>query len=225
MQGAFGIRGQIFVQVGSGETGWLKGRPLLIFKFPQSLQTSGGTSDWSEKKASSKAEKSPSREPERSSRPKFKGMSEFELSVTDWKSHLLAFELSSDEDQSFEHKDGAVLKLSGIDRRDWAECLRGSYVYLPKDLLVSAPGEELRLFEILGFEAEIAEGGNTPSLGKVTGFESNGAQDLALVQLTDSGLELPVPLVSNFIFRIDFEQKRIQFQVPPGYLQSVLNLK
>ena len=59
-------------------------------------------------------------------------------------------------------------------------------------------------------------GGKT--IGVVTNFETNNSQDLLVVEKTDDKKLVLIPLISQFLEKIDYKEKTIYMNVPPGLL-------
>lgn len=142
--------------------------------------------------------------------------------VADWDLNLAHYALGSTQSQSPEamsivamtpHKQGFIVKTHEIQNRDQAEVQVGYKFFVDSKSLTSAAGERVYLKELLTFQ--VMNDGN--SIGCVTGFQHNGAQDLLVVShLEKSAL---VPLVDPFIEKIDFEKKMILMHLPDGLLE------
>lgn len=111
------------------------------------------------------------------------------------------------------HKEGFIAQIKGVQDRNHSEEIAKSFVFIDQNVLQSEVGEMPFLHEFLNFS--VFDG---PScIGTVTGFDSNGAQDLILVSLNETLFE--IPFVSDFISEIDYTTKTIKFQLPPGLLE------
>ena len=106
-------------------------------------------------------------------------------------------------------KDGALIKFEGVDNRNQSEEIKGSIVFAAGTSFVSEPGEAIFLREVLNFQVQ-AENGDP--LGKITGFNSNGSQDLLVIS-TDS-YSYEVPFVDQFIVEIIFEKSMVVMDFP-----------
>lgn len=106
-------------------------------------------------------------------------------------------------------KDGALIKFEGIDNRNQSEEIKGSIVFAQGDNFVSDPGEAIFLREVLNFEIQDKQ---QKSLGKVTGFNSNGTQDLLVISKDDYSYE--VPFVDDFIVEILFDKSIVVMDFP-----------
>lgn len=112
------------------------------------------------------------------------------------------------------HKKGLIAKTETLADRTEAETYKGSEFFIPEEFLISEPGEGIYLAEVEGFKVIQKDQGE---IGKVTGFSSNGIQDL-LVITNDKG-EFEVPLVEPLIVEIRFEQNEIEMDLPEGLVE------
>lgn len=112
------------------------------------------------------------------------------------------------------HKEGLIVKLSGVGDRNRSEELQKSRVYIDEGALASESGERIYLREVLGFKVFDKEAGE---LGVVAGFGTNGAQDLLRVH-TPEGREHLIPFIDPFIVHIDFDKQELKMDLPPGLL-------
>jgi 16S rRNA processing protein RimM len=111
------------------------------------------------------------------------------------------------------HKNGLIVKSSEITDRNAAENLKGLFLEIPREFLISAPGEELYLAEVEGFQVITKHKGE---VGPIVGFSSNGEQDLLIVE-TSWG-EFEIPFVKAFVENIDFKGRKIYLDLPVGLL-------
>ncbi len=138
----------------------------------------------------------------------------------DWLARLTEVRLKSRESgevQIFEiikkrtHKEGLVILLSGISDRNRAEKLKGLTFEIPENYLESKVGEDIFLHEVLGFQVTDKILG---SIGVITGFATNGSQDLLKVDY--QGREVLIPFVKAFILNMDFEKCVVDMDLPEG---------
>ncbi len=110
-----------------------------------------------------------------------------------------------------EFKKGFIASLEGFTDRNRAESYKGKDVWVDEDLFISEDGDALFLKEILGFEIQDKTLG---PVGKITGFSSNGLQDLLVISN-----KIEIPFVKEFVLKMDFDKKIIQTDLPEGLLQ------
>lgn len=111
------------------------------------------------------------------------------------------------------HKNGMIVLSPEITDRNQAEALKGWSFEIPSEFLVSNPGEEIYLIEIQGFRVNVIGKGD---VGVIVGFSSNGAQDLIIVK-TETG-EFDIPLVRQFVKKIDYKAQIVEMELPVGLL-------
>jgi 16S rRNA processing protein RimM len=110
-------------------------------------------------------------------------------------------------------KKGFIVHIENCNDRNSAEFLKGLPVSVEASLFTSRSGESLYLSEIAGFTVFDQHLGE---LGIITGFSSNGAQDLLLIDYNNEPVE--VPFVADFVTEINHEQKKINMNLPDGLL-------
>lgn len=108
------------------------------------------------------------------------------------------------------HKDGLILKAKGIQTRNDSELYKGHAFYISSELLVSESGDDIYLKEIEGFRVFDKE----IDVGIICGFSFNGAHDLLIIQTELDKVE--IPFVKELIKDIDFDNKKIIFDLPQG---------
>lgn len=111
------------------------------------------------------------------------------------------------------HRDGLIITCSEIKDRTQAEGLKGFGFEIPKDVLVSGPGETPYLLEILAFE--VFEGDQR--IGVIQSFSSNNEQDLLVVESETHFFE--IPFVEAFVEKIDYAAKSMRMNLPSGLLE------
>lgn len=101
--------------------------------------------------------------------------------------------------------------------RTAARELVGQAVYLPLSSLPPLSGKQFYYHEILGFEA-LSQG---EILGEIKAVkEQRTAQDLFVID--HQGRELLVPIIDEFISKIDREKREIHLTLPEGLLDLYL---
>jgi 16S rRNA processing protein RimM len=111
------------------------------------------------------------------------------------------------------HKGGLIVMTTELADRTAAEKLKGLFLEIPSEFLISKKGEDLYLAEIAGFEVHIK---GHPEVGTITGFSGNGAQDLLQVTLPHGMFE--IPFVEAFVVEIDHAKKSMTLDLPVGLL-------
>jgi len=112
------------------------------------------------------------------------------------------------------HKDGFIAQLAETNSRNQAEVLKGLFVFINKNILISNIGEKPFLYEFLNFAVLDQE----QPIGKVIDFSTNLAQDILVV--TNNQCDFEIPFVKEFIQEIDYVQKQIILKLPNGLLEA-----
>lgn len=107
-----------------------------------------------------------------------------------------------------------ITKFKSFNDRTHAEKWVGAEVFISEEHLQTKPGENFYLREVLGFK--VTDHGI--EVGTVVEFESNGAQDILVVESKDK-TKILIPLVKEFIVKIDNASKIITMDLPPGLLE------
>ncbi len=110
------------------------------------------------------------------------------------------------------HKKGLIIDSKEMADRTAAEGFRGAIFEIPKELLISNEGETIFLKEIEGFTVFDGES----EVGPITGFASNGAQDI--LEVASANGEALIPLIPEFLTKLDFKNKRLMMNIPTGLL-------
>ena len=109
------------------------------------------------------------------------------------------------------------LRLTGIERREDAEALRGQLVLGEAALLEELPPGEHYWFELLGCGVELTDGRR---IGTVTELWGTGAHDVLVIAGQDGQRRL-VPAVREFLREVDIRERRIVIDPIPGLLDPV----
>ncbi len=107
-----------------------------------------------------------------------------------------------------------IARSKEIKNRTDAEKWVGAEVFISEDFFQSSAGETIYLREILDFLVL----NNDSEVGKIIGFEFNGSQDLLIIQ-SKGKQKMLVPLVKDFIVKIDQGLKTVTMVLPPGLLE------
>lgn len=98
-----------------------------------------------------------------------------------------------------------------------AEQLIGKEVYVPLTFLPKLSGKKFYFHEVIGFEVIDSEKG---SIGTVIGIYDRAKQ--AIFQVMKEKTEIMIPVVDEFISKIDRENKRIEMNLPEGLIDIYL---
>ncbi len=109
------------------------------------------------------------------------------------------------------HKGNVLLRLRGLDHINEVEALVGSEVFMRVDQLPDLPEDEYYWQELKGMSVSDRQRGD---LGDLEGMFSTGAHDVYIVRGRYG--EIMIPVVSQFIIRVDREQRQIEVDLPEG---------
>ena len=110
------------------------------------------------------------------------------------------------------HKGRIILKFEGRDRPEDVEELIGGDLQVEEDQRVSLPQDSYFHSDLI--DCRILEG--EESLGTVTGIQETGSESCNLVVMNLEGKEFQIPLVKEFVAKVDVEDKVIRVDLPPG---------
>lgn len=99
-----------------------------------------------------------------------------------------------------------------------ADAILKKNVYLPKKLLPKLSGNKFYYHEVIGF---ILEDINFGVIGKIESINDATAQPLFIIKNENS--EILIPMIDDFIKKIDRENKKVIIQTPEGLID--MNLK
>jgi len=99
-----------------------------------------------------------------------------------------------------------------------AEGILKADVYLPLNLLPKLSGDKFYFHEIIGFKAVDI---NYGLIGTIEGVNDKTAQ--TLFEITDGDKEVFIPMIDDFIKKVDRENKIIEFETPKGLIELYLN--
>lgn len=110
---------------------------------------------------------------------------------------------------------GFIIELEDVDAIEKAKLLIGKKVHINSDLI----NEEEEEFDWLGFEVIDEKYG---SLGTVFNVSDNGFQVLLSIMYKEK--EIILPLVDDFIEKIDENEKKLFFNAPEGLIDVYLDV-
>lgn len=115
------------------------------------------------------------------------------------------------------------VRLSGVNRRELAEALKGSTIVVPRAVLPKLADDEFYLADVVGLA--VMRDAQPQHLGKIVGLTSNGVQDLFEVEWTspDDHRHLWMMPVLPGLVR-DVDDTRVLVELPAGFLPDGLEL-
>ncbi len=98
-----------------------------------------------------------------------------------------------------------------------ADAIMKSGVYLPLDLLPKLTGNKFYYHEVIGFTIEDIHYGK---VGVLNGINDSTAQPL--FEITNNDKEVLIPMIDDFIKKVDRKNKTIVIEVPEGLIEMYL---
>jgi len=105
-----------------------------------------------------------------------------------------------------------ILKFQGRETPEAARPLVGGYVQVPEEERFVPPRNTYFHSDLIGCKVEE----NGEILGVVTGIFESGADQVSLEVKTENGDEVMIPLVKQFLKKVDIDQKLIRIKSLPG---------
>jgi len=110
------------------------------------------------------------------------------------------------------HRGRVILKFQGRETPEAAAPLAGGYVQVPEEERFVPPRNTFYHSDLIGCQVE--EQGEI--LGMVTGIFETGGDQVSLVVTANGGKEVLIPLVKQFVKKVDIAGKTIRIKSLPG---------
>ena len=121
------------------------------------------------------------------------------------------------ENSSLHKNDFLRVKFEDVDNEEQADEIIGSEVYLPISMLPKLEGNKFYFHEVIGFEIEDKRLG---IFGKIVSINDSSAQPL--FEVVNGSVEILVPMIDQFLVKIDRENKRVIMDLPEGLVEMYL---
>ena len=121
------------------------------------------------------------------------------------------------ENSSLHKNDFLRVKFENVDNEEQADEIIGSEVYLPISMLPKLEGNKFYFHEVIGFEIEDKRLG---VFGKIVSINDSSAQPL--FEVVNGSVEILVPMIDQFLVKIDRENKRVIMDLPEGLVEMYL---
>lgn len=128
--------------------------------------------------------------------------------------HLVPFFISN---SSLHKNDFLRVRFEDVDTEDDADAILGKAVYLPMSMLPKLEGNKFYFHEVIGFTAEDQRLGN---IGIIESINDTTAQPLFEIKKGD--VEILIPMIDDFIVKVDRENKTIILNTPIGLVDLYL---
>ena len=109
------------------------------------------------------------------------------------------------------------IQFEDVYNEDDAEAILGAELHLPLEFLPKLTGNKFYFHEIIGFSIEDVDKG---VFGKIVGVNDITAQPLFVVD--SNGIEILIPMIDDFIKKVDRENNNIVVETPEGLIDLYL---
>ncbi|MGG6229307.1 ribosome maturation factor RimM [Tenacibaculum sp. SDUM215027] len=110
------------------------------------------------------------------------------------------------------------VKFEDVNTEADAEAILRSEVYLPLDLLPKLSGDKFYYHEVIGFTVVDTSFGE---VGEIVSINDSSAQPL--FEIDREGKEIFIPMIDDFIKKVDKENKTIEVETPEGLIDLYLS--
>jgi 16S rRNA processing protein RimM len=121
------------------------------------------------------------------------------------------------ENSSFHKNDFLRVKFEDVDNEAEADAILNHEVYLPLSMLPKLEGNKFYFHEVIGFEIEDERIG---IFGKIVSINDTSAQPL--FEVINGNVEILVPMIDQFLVKIDRENKKVIMNLPEGLVEMYL---
>lgn len=121
------------------------------------------------------------------------------------------------EESSLHKSELLRVRFEDVKNEEEANALIGAHLYLPLEFLPKLTGNKFYYHEIISFTAEDETFGK---IGKITGVNDSTAQ--ALFEIDRNGKQILIPIIDEFIKKVDRKNKTILLHVPEGLIEMYL---
>lgn len=117
------------------------------------------------------------------------------------------------ESSSFQRGNELRVRFEDVKTEEDAEAILKKEVYLPLELLPKLEGKQFYFHEVIGFTlADVKQG----VIGTIESINDSTAQALFIVEGKDG--QVLIPMVDDFIRKIDREKKQVLVETPEGLI-------
>jgi 16S rRNA processing protein RimM len=121
------------------------------------------------------------------------------------------------ENSNLHKNDFLRVKFEDVDDEAEADSIMGCEIYLPLNLLPKLEGNQFYFHEVIGFEIEDQRLG---IFGKIVSINDTSAQPL--FEVVNGNVEILVPMIDQFLVKIDRENKKVIMDLPEGLVEMYL---
>ncbi|MGV3458831.1 MAG: ribosome maturation factor RimM [Flavobacterium sp.] len=109
------------------------------------------------------------------------------------------------------------VRFEDVDNEDEADAILNKEVYLPLTSLPKLEGNKFYFHEVIGFTAEDQRLGD---VGTIVSINDNTAQPL--FEIKKGEIEILIPMIDDFIVKVDRDNKKIILDTPEGLVDLYL---
>ena len=106
----------------------------------------------------------------------------------------------------------AILDFEEIRNIDEAQKLNGFKLKIRRDLLPQKTEDEFYIKDLLGIEVFL----DNEKVGEITDVMETAAHEILIVEDTKTKKEIMIPLIDEFVKKIDFENGRVEVNLIDG---------
>ncbi len=121
------------------------------------------------------------------------------------------------ENSNLHKGDFLRVKFEDVDTEEDADEIMGCEIYLPLIMLPKLTGNKFYFHEVIGFEIEDQRLG---VFGKIVSINDTSAQPL--FEVINGNVEILVPMIDQFLIKIDRENKKVIMNLPEGLVEMYL---
>jgi len=121
------------------------------------------------------------------------------------------------ENSNLHKGDFLRVKFEDVDNEEQADEIINCEVYLPLNMLPKLEGNKFYFHEVIGFEIEDQRLG---VFGKIVSINDTSAQPL--FEVINGNVEILVPMIDQFLIKIDRENKKVIMDLPEGLVEMYL---
>ena len=121
------------------------------------------------------------------------------------------------ENSSLHKNDFLRVQFEDVDSEEEADSILNCAVYLPLSMLPKLEGNQFYFHEVIGFEIEDKRLG---VFGKIVAINDSSAQPL--FEVVNGTVEILVPMIDQFLVKIDRENKKVVMDLPEGLVEMYL---
>ena len=139
---------------------------------------------------------------------------EMESIFVEFNKNLIPFFI---ENSNLHKGDFLRVKFEDVDNEEQADEIINCEVYLPLNMLPKLEGNKFYFHEVIGFEIEDQRIG---VFGKIVSINDTSAQPL--FEVINGNVEILVPMIDQFLVKIDRENKKVIMNLPEGLVEMYL---